>query len=262
MPKRLAFVCILLSVFSGGASATAQEVPLTDCDKYAASDQDALRKGPGVPFAQVDENLAIPACEAAVRQYPKSTRLIYQLGRAYHKANKLDAAIRHYREAAKEGYTAAENNLGAMFVNGLGVTRDYPEALTWFRKAANKGFAAAQRNIGYMYENGQGVEQDYKQAIAWYRKAAEQGYAPAQYSIGLMYENGFGVPKSKETALDWFGQAAKSGLKEAMEKLSTVQAGPSTCGAAQPGPGFSVSGGKYEITTDSFDVGTDAKMAI
>ena len=43
-----------------------------------------------------------------------------------------------------------------------------------YREAAEQGYAAAQYNPGDCYATGQGVEQDYTQAVYWYRKAAEQ----------------------------------------------------------------------------------------
>jgi hypothetical protein len=64
-------------------SAFSAPAPATDCDTYAASDLDPQRKASGVPFDKINSVLAVPACESAVRKYPNSVRLIYQLGRAY-----------------------------------------------------------------------------------------------------------------------------------------------------------------------------------
>ena len=60
---RLVFLCVLLNL---SMSAFAQEAAVTDCDKYAASDVDPQRKVTGVPFDNVNSDLAVPACEAAV----------------------------------------------------------------------------------------------------------------------------------------------------------------------------------------------------
>jgi tetratricopeptide (TPR) repeat protein len=110
-------------------SAFAQEAPVTDCDTYAASDQDSQRKSTGIPLDKISADLAVPACEAAVKQYPDSTRLIYQLGRAYWKANDFAAAASQYRKAAERGNALAQNNLGVAYENGKGVPQDYSEAL-------------------------------------------------------------------------------------------------------------------------------------
>ena len=46
-------------------------------------------------------------------------------------------------------------------------------------KAAEQGHAKAQTNLGWMYDNGEGVTKDAVKAVEWYQKAAEQGNADA-----------------------------------------------------------------------------------
>jgi hypothetical protein len=66
-------------------SQTKEDAPATDCDNYAADPSDPKRKAKGILLESLDPALAIPACESAVRQYPTSNRLVFQLGRAYQK---------------------------------------------------------------------------------------------------------------------------------------------------------------------------------
>jgi TPR repeat protein len=200
-------------------SAFAQDVPLTECDTYAASDMDPQRKAVGIAFDKVNPELAIPACEAAVQQYPDSSRIRYQLGRAYEKANNFESAVAQYEKAAHHGHAGAQNNLGNMYAKGQGVPRDYAQALSWLRKAADQGLAAAQGNLGVMYAKGQGVPQDYAEALKWYRLAADQGNAWAQNNIGEMYQIGQGVPQDYAEALKWFRKAADQGLAVAQYNL-------------------------------------------
>jgi uncharacterized protein len=202
MASRFVFLCALqLALLS--ASGFAQEAPLTDCDTHAASDQDSQRKSTGISFDKIDPGLAVPACEAAVQQYPDSGRLNYQLGRAYYKANNFGAAVPKFRKAADLGNALAQNNLGVMYQNGQGVPRDYAEALKWFRLAGDQGIALAQNNLGAMYQNGYGVPQNYAEALKWFQKAADQGNALGQYSLGAMYLYGRGVPQDYAEALKW-----------------------------------------------------------
>jgi uncharacterized protein len=177
----------------------AQEAAVTDCDTYAASDKDPQR---------IDAVLAVPACQTAVRRYPDSSRLNYQLGLAYQKANNFAAAVAQYRKAADLGSALAQGNLGWMYQNGFGVPKDYAEALKWYRKAADQGNAAAQAFVGFMYQNGFGVPQNHAEALRWYRKAADQGNAMGQSALGFMYQNGFGVPKDYAEAVKWYRLAA------------------------------------------------------
>ena len=83
-----------------------------------------------------------------------------------------------------------------MHAAGQGVPQDHGEAVKWFRKAAEQGFTQAQNNLGAMYAGGQGVPRDGAVAIEWYRLAAAQGFAAGQYNLGGMYANGEGVPRA------------------------------------------------------------------
>ena len=88
-------------------------------------------------------------------------------------------------EAAEQGDSDAQYNLGYMYESGQGVPRNYKVAVNWYQKAADQGHANAQYNLGYMYTNGQGVPKNYKVAAHWYHKAADQGHANAQYKLAL-----------------------------------------------------------------------------
>ena len=145
MSKFLFFLCVLSLALS--TTAFAQDAPVTDCDTYAGSDQDPQRKTAGMPLDRINPALAVPACEAALRQYPNSNRLAFQLGRALHKANNFATAVAQYRKAADQGYAIAQNNLGGTYENGLGVAKDYAQAVAWYRKAAAQGIELAQANL-------------------------------------------------------------------------------------------------------------------
>jgi hypothetical protein len=107
-------------------------------------------------------------------------------GVAAYKRGDYASALREWRPLAKQGNAKAQNNLGIMYSEGLGVPQDDAEALQWYRKAAEQGDADGQFNLGLMYANGEGVPQDYARAVKWYRKAAEQGHAIAQNNLGLV----------------------------------------------------------------------------
>lgn len=60
---------------------------------------------------------------------------------------------------------------------------DYSIAMDYYLIAANKGDARAQNNIGVMYENGLGVPKNNASALKWYHQAAKQGDDVAQTHI-------------------------------------------------------------------------------
>jgi TPR repeat protein len=51
----------------------------------------------------------------------------------------------------------AYTGFGVLYYYGRGVKRDYGEAMRWYRKAADQGDAFAQNNVGWLYANGLGV---------------------------------------------------------------------------------------------------------
>ena len=92
---------------------------------------------------------------------------------------------------------------------------DYATALKEWRPLAEQGDAGAQNNLGAMYQNGVGVVQDYKEARKWYRLSAEQGDFRAQTNMGLMYANGLGAIEDKVLAHMWWNIAASQGSESA-----------------------------------------------
>ena len=66
--------------------------------------------------------------------------------------------------------------------------------------AANQEYAPTQSNLGLLYQNGEGVTKDLAKAVELYQKAADQGNAGAQNNLGVLYQNGEGVPKDLESS--------------------------------------------------------------
>jgi uncharacterized protein len=206
---------IILAAFSAVASTSGsgtplqtQNAPATDCDTYGASPLDPHRVTAGVPILKLNPDLAIPACEEAVRRYPDSTRLAFQLGRAHKKKNDFRSALIQLRKAADQGYAPAQVELALMYGNGLGLPQSDAEALKWMRKAADQGLALAQENLGTLYSTGRVVPQNDAEAAKWYRKAAEQGSARSQLALGWAYGTGRGVPQNYVQAHMWLNVAA------------------------------------------------------
>lgn len=93
----------------------------------------------------------------------------------------------HYSQAwrlflpqAEAGSTAAQNALGTLAYLGLGVSRDYAEALAWFEKAALAGDAHAQRNLGSLFRHGHGAPRDDFRAFGWYEQSLRTGNSRAE----------------------------------------------------------------------------------
>ena len=54
-----------------------------------------------------------------------------------------------------------------MYEDGQGVAQDYSAAAGWYRRSAMDGYFSAQNNLGILYGNGLGVEQDLLKAGMW-----------------------------------------------------------------------------------------------
>ena len=146
----------------------------------------------------------------------------FRKGFAAAKRGDYATALKEWRPLAEQGSTAAQYNLGQMYRQGEGVSKNYKEAAKWFRKAAEQGRARAQSTLGVMYARGLGVPQDYAKAVTWYRKAAEQEHASAQHKLGIQYHKGLGVRQSYTQAHMWYSLAAEQGHKKAKRDRNNV----------------------------------------
>ena len=65
--------------------------------------------------------------------------------------------------------------------------KDDPDEVALLRKSAEQGNALAQNNLGVMYAEGKGVSRNDSEAVKWFRKSAEQGNSAGQSNLGEMY---------------------------------------------------------------------------
>jgi hypothetical protein len=107
--------------------------------------------------------------------------------------------------------------LGGDFQDGVDAANKgtYKAAYKVFLELAKQGDARAQYNLGFMYYEGLGVSKDSKEAFKWFRLAAYQGYADAQFYLGMMYLEGEVVPKDHVLAHMWFALSAARGVENA-----------------------------------------------
>lgn len=193
----------------------------TDCDRAVAEFGNPFNL-PVIEMENLDCAHVIPLCETALRESPNNPRRKFLLARAYMAAKRYQEAASLYQQAATQGYAPAQNNLGMMLDEGLGLAEDETAAVEWFRKAADQGYAVAQNNLGMMFEEGRGVAKNEKAAVKFYHKAAEQGYAVAQNNLGMMLEQGLGVAKNEAAAAEFYRKAAIQGYAVAQNNLGMM----------------------------------------
>lgn len=93
---------------------------------------------------------------------------------------KYETAYKLWLPRAQDGDQEAQNYLGIQYALGLGVSKNYKEAVKWYEHAAKAGHPDAQRNYGDMFQYGRGVPQDFYQAFVWYFAASQQGHETAK----------------------------------------------------------------------------------
>jgi len=124
---------------------------------------------------------------------------------------------------AEGGDANTQNILGDMYSGGIGVARDYAEAIKWYRQSAEQGNDRGQFGLAGMYAEGHGVFQNHAEAIRWYLLSAEQGNRDAQGMLGRMHDEGTGVAQDLVQARMWYiiaGANGKKDVKDALERVS------------------------------------------
>ena len=146
--------------------------------------------------------------------------LSFDAGLAAKDRGHFATAIRSWLPLAEAGSAEAQNNIGHMFEEGLGVSQNYQTAMSWYRKAAEQDLAQAQHNVGLLYYNGYGVQANPREAVRWFRQSADQGLDASEYMMGLAYYQGEGLELDYREARKWFIMGAKKGYADSMLMLS------------------------------------------
>ena len=122
-------------------------------------------------------------------------------------------ALAEWQPLAEQGQAVAQYQLGLLYANGKGATKDDAKARQWYEKAAVQGHTEAQVNLGVMLMYARGGQQDYKMAVYYLRQAANQGNDLAQRKLGQMYERGEGVQQDNVKAYMWYSLGSANGVE-------------------------------------------------
>jgi TPR repeat protein len=215
-----------------------------------------------INLADIAYQLAVPACNKALRLYPDAARFQIQYARSLLAAGRASNAKTAADKAAQLGYKGALHLLGQIYADGGLNDNDEPDektALKWFLEAADKDDPEAQMVVAEYYEDGKGglkrnsalvvewqtkaadltyppaqvtlarryiagsaVSRDYEKAMNLLQKAIEQQYPDAYYHLAEMYERGRGTKRDKTTALKFYRLAKQLGLEAASIKIQRL----------------------------------------
>ena len=61
--------------------------------------------------------------------------------------------------------------------------------MNWFLLSATQRHPAGQYNLGRVYYYGLGIKKNYKEAVKWWRLSAEQQCEQAQIDLALLHDD-------------------------------------------------------------------------
>jgi hypothetical protein len=157
--------------------------------------------------------LCAAAAQGNVQAYTQ-VGLMYSNGTGVSKD--LQKAVWWFREAGDRGDAAGLTFLGECYLHGKGVPKDEKEAASILKRAVALNHPIAMNNLADMYKKGIGVEQDYEKAFSLFSQASELGYPDALGNLGVLYINGQGVPQDVKKAVSLFEQGSRAGSDSSM----------------------------------------------
>ena len=198
-----------------------------ECDRRAANPYDE-RRAMGVTgivhHRLIDHERAVPACRAAVLEYPAVARFQYQLGRALWAAGDYEEAFAWAKKAADQRYVTAYQGIAWAYRVGKGVPKDCEQEFKYWQMAAEANHPPAQHELGRIHARGLcGMKSNWTKAAEYVTQAAEAGFPQAQNTLSVMYEKGSGVQRNYKEALNWARIAAANGNEDAKRRLTDLE---------------------------------------
>jgi TPR repeat protein len=143
-------------------------------------------------------------------------------GVAAFEAGHPEQAFLIWREVAiKTNSASAQTNLANCYRGGVGVEKNYAEAIAWYEKAAKQGYPLAYYGLGTMYDKGWGVPQDHAKAAQLWTHCATT-VPQCQYNFGILLYKGSGIAPDKARAIELFKAAAAKGYRPASDVLKEI----------------------------------------
>ena len=137
--------------------------------------------------------------------------------------SRIKKIITRYKSTVSENEPQALNNLGTLYLKGLGVNKNEKQAKEYFLLAAKLGFPPAMYHLGLIFHKGLGVSADPARAEYWFRKAATLGDADAQFFLATILASKVDDEKKILESLEWFQLAAQNGLVTAQYNLAITR---------------------------------------
>lgn len=171
---------------------------------------------------------ALNAAIAAVRKMVESgdAEAAFRLGRYYHLETvepDFALALKYYRIAASENHAWATNNLGLLYKNGTGVSRNDQRAYDYFLTASRQNNSWAYLNLADMTFNGRGVPRDSNRGLAWLEAGAAKNCTMCLIEEAAIYHSGaHGIRPDRDRTVWLLNKAAALGDAQASLVLAEL----------------------------------------
>ena len=131
-------------------------------------------------------------------------------------------AAQLFGEAAERGLKEGHYNLCNLLYNGLGTTRDETRAQAHLLTAAQMGHRPALRSLGYLYHLMGSEARWQRLSTMCFRRAAETGDPLAKYALGMRFAQGHGTAIDVAAARRWLSAAAQDRVYLAQGRLAEL----------------------------------------
>jgi TPR repeat protein len=129
-----------------------------------------------------------------------------------------------YDRRCVSGNLEACRNLGVMYAEGQGVSRDRERSVKLFLQSCNGGLLSACNNLALACLEGNGTDRQPDKAAELFQKACDGGYKLACRNLGLMLRDGRAVPADLTRAAMLLDKACKGGVPLACTNAGDVDA--------------------------------------
>jgi len=131
------------------------------------------------------------------------------------------AAAEYIERAAKTGSPEAQYELAVQYEAGKGVPQDTARALELYRQAARQDYPDALNDLGFFYYQGMlGLPADPKTALIYFERAADLRHPQAMYNYAALIDDGLIPDKTPEDAAEYLYQALRAGSRSVLKVLT------------------------------------------
>jgi hypothetical protein len=135
----------------------------------------------------------------------------------------MSKAVKWYEKSATQGNAFAQYNLAQYYhYQGSTDTHAYAKAKYWYEKCVKNEVKESYNNLGALYLEGLGVPKDEVKAFELFKQGADKLDASASINVALLYAWGKHVSHDKMKAYDYLKTALKQGRIEAEAYLDTL----------------------------------------